>query len=132
MFQDLPSRIESRIHSDYSRERGQKRLDPRMIEELIAMGPNPTMGMYMALGLLRDQMPWIYESGMETIRFIKSKATKKDKDKAVMEFEEIIEMTKQSFFIEEYFMSNNKEDYILFRELPRMLRMNMYRLIGEK
>lgn len=129
MFQDLPLRIESRIDPEYRDRKRRRRFHPMMIEELMHMTPNPMVGMLMALGLIRDKMPWLYEIGTDTIKILRSDVPKKEKEKAVMQFEEMVEMTSHHPMMEEFFMSDSKEDYMIFRELPRILRKNMQHLI---
>ena len=86
MFQDLPSRIESRIDPEYrDGKRRKRRIHPMMVEELIRMTPNPYIGMLIALGLVKDKMPWLYELGTETLKVIKSDTSLKEKEKAVMQ-----------------------------------------------
>ncbi len=132
MFQDLPSRIESRIDPEFRDRRRRRRFHPMMIEKLMHMTPNPMIGMLMALGLIREKMPWLYELGTDTIRTLKSDISLKEKEKAVMQFEEMLEMTTRHPMMEEFFMSNSKEDYLMYRELPMMLQKNMQRLINEE
>lgn len=132
MFQDLPSRIESRIDPEFRDKKRRKRIHPMMIDELIHMSPNASVGMLIALGLIRDKIPWLYELGTDTIRTIKSDAPSKEKEKALIQFEEMIEMTIHHPMIEEFFMSDSKEDYIMYHELPRLLRKNLYRLMNEE
>lgn len=131
MFQDLPSRIENRFDPEL-RDRKRRRFHPMMVDELIHMSPNPYIGMLMALSLIKDKMPWLYEIGTETIRKLRSDISIKEKEKAVMEFDEMVEMTSHNPMMEEFFMMNSKDDYMLFRELPRMLRKNMQRLMMKK
>lgn len=131
MFQDLPSRIENRIDPESRDRKRTRRFHPSMIEKLIHMTPNPTVGMYIALGLVKDKMPWLYEIGTDTIKTLKSDISIKEKERAVMEFAEMVETTTHHPMIEEFYMVNSKEDYMLFRELPRMLRNNLQRLLME-
>lgn len=132
MFQDLPSRIESRIDPEFRDRKRRRRFHPKMFDELMHITPNPYVGMYMALGLIKDQAPWLYELGLDTLKTLKSKASIKEKEIAVMEFEEMTEMSTHHPMMEEFFMINSKEDYMMIRGLPRMLRNNMRRLIMEK
>jgi len=131
MFQDLPSRIDNRISPEFS-DRKRRRFHPMMVDELMHMSPNPYIGMLLALSLIKDKMPWLYEIGTETIRTIRSDISMKEKDMAIMEFDEMVEMISHNPMMEEFFMVNSKEDHMLFRELPRMLRKNMHRLIMKK
>ena len=131
MFQDLPSRIDNRISPEFS-DRKIRKFHPMMVDELMHMLPNPYVGMLLALSLIKDKMPWLYEIGTETIKKIRSNISLKEKEMAVMEFDEMIEMTSHNPIMEEFFMFNSKDDYMLFRELPKMLRKNMHRLVIKK
>jgi hypothetical protein len=57
---------------------------------------------------------------METIRTIKTGKTKAEKKIAVSEFQEMVEMSTRHPMMREFFM-DSKDDYMLFRELSRML-----------
>ncbi|RLD61559.1 MAG: toll/interleukin-1 receptor domain-containing protein [Bacteroidetes bacterium] len=131
MFQDLPSRIDNRISPEYS-DRKRRRFHPMMVEELMHISPNPYVGMLLALSLVKDKMPWLYEIGIETIRKIRSNISMKEKNVALMEFDEMTEMIGHHPIMDEFLMMNSKEDYMMVRELPRMLMKNMKRLIMKK
>lgn len=132
MFQDLPSRIESRIDPEFRDRKRRMRIHPMMVEELIHATPNPMIGILMALGLVKDKMPWLYELGTETIRTLKSDISLKEKEKAVIQFGDIVDFTTHHPMLESLMMSNSKEDYMLYREIPRVLRKSMHRLIIEE
>ncbi len=125
MFQDLPDRIESNLRPDKRRKR---RFHPMMIEELIEMSRNKSIGIIMALSLFKDSMPWLYDIGVETIKTIKTAKTKEAKRKALFEFQEIIEFSTHHPMMREFYM-NEEEDHMLLREIPRMLMKNIDRLI---
>ncbi len=130
MFQDLPSRIESNIRVDY-RER-KRRFHPMMIEELCHMSKNPVPGILVALSFFKDTpMPWIYDLGVELMRNLKQMKTKAEKERALMEFEEMIEITTHHPMMREAFM-RSKEDHFILMEMPHILMKNIKRaLIGE-
>ncbi len=119
MFQDLLSRIEMNMNPEL-RSRKRRRFHPMMMEEMVDMSENRYVGIMMALSLFRDPMPWLYEIGMETIKTIKTGKTKTEKKRAISEFQEMVKMSAHHPMMREFFM-DSKEDYILFRELSRML-----------
>lgn len=131
MFQDLPSRIESNMNPEL-RNRKRRRFHPMMIDEMMHMSNNKYVGIMMVLSLFRENMPWVYEMGMEAIRTIKTGKTKAEKKRALLEFQDIVEMSASNRIMREFIM-DSKDDYILFKELPRMLLKNLDRLmIDEK
>ncbi len=119
MFQDLPSRIESNMNPELV-NRKRHRVHPMMIEEMMHMSNNRYIGIIMALSLFREPMPWLYEMGMETVKTIRTGKSKAEKKRAFSEFQEIVEMSTRHPMMRELFM-NSKDDYMLIRELPRML-----------
>lgn len=130
MFKDLPERIENDLRID-KRTRRKRKLHPMMIDEMMHMSRNSTLGIMMALSLLKDSMPWIYDMGIEVIKTIKSVKTKEAKMRAISEFDEIIEMSTHHPIMREFY--DEEDDFMFFREIPRMLRKNMERLaIDEK
>jgi len=129
MFQDLPERIENNLQVD-KRIRRKRKIHPMMIEELLHMSRNRSLGIMMALSLFKDSMPWIYDMGTEVIKTIKSAKTKEAKMKAISEFEEIIEMSTHHPMMREFY--NEEDDFMFFREMPRMLLKNMERLVHDE
>ena len=124
MFQDLPSRIDRSATSDVRKRR--RKLHPGMIEELMLFSKNPRLGVRMALSLYKDRLPWVYEEGCALLD--KLVATKSDASriKLLQEFEELLMMSIRNPFVEELFL-DDKEDYILLMELPRVILRNMKR-----
>jgi hypothetical protein len=129
MFKDLPERIENDLRID-KRTRRKRKLHPMMIDEMMHMSRNSTLGIMMALSLLKDSMPWIYDMGIEVIKTIKSAKTKEAKMRAISEFDEIIEMSTHHPIMREFY--DEEDDFMFFREIPRMLRKNMERLIHDE
>ena len=80
----------------------------------------------MALSLYKDRLPWVYEEGCALLD--KLVATKSDahRIKLLQEFEELLMMSIRNPFVEELFL-DDKEDYILLMELPRVILRNMKR-----
>lgn len=123
MFQDLPSRIENNINPE-SRNRKRRWFHPMMLDEMMHMSKNRYIGIMIALSFFKESMPWLYEIGMDTIRTVKDGKTKAEKKRALMEFQEIIQMSTQHPMMRDFFM-DSKEDYMFFKELPMMLIKNI-------
>ena len=112
--------------------RSMKRFYPRLVNELmhfteLDFGNGSTgiyMGVQMLLATVRDEFPWIYENGMETLKIIKSKCAQKEKEKAIELFSRIVEFTFGHPLLREK-MERSKEWHILSRELPHALNRSM-------
>lgn len=127
MFQDLPSRIENNVKSNPSRKRS-RRIHPGMIDELIHTSRDGSVGIMMALSLMKESMPWIYDIGMETIRTLKSAASRDEKEQAIADLQEVIDMSMHHPVMREFYV-DSKDDYMLFQELPMMLMRGLGRMI---
>lgn len=115
------NRLESERHISMKRR---KRFHPGMIEELMSNSPR-LAGKYIAfqmvVSLFKDDFPWLFESGMEVVRTLKSKTTMDKKEQAVSEFMELVEFSFEHPFMREMTM-HDKEQYMMLRELPYMLK----------
>lgn len=124
MFRDLPSRIDNNIRYDY-RER-KRRIHPMMIENLCHIGNNPVVGLTIVLGLFKEtSFPWFYDLGMDLLNILKSKNTKAEKERGFNEFAEIVEMISRDPAMREFGIFS-KEDYIMIREMSRIVLKNMH------
>lgn len=102
-----------------------------MIDELLHMSPNPKMGLKIALSLYRDKMPWIYDEGIALINKISTPKSQIQSKKLLVEFEELLMMSLRHPIIEELLM-DSEEDYIFFKELPRVILMGVERVLMER
>lgn len=70
MFQDLPSRIERRINP--IRRRKHKKFHPSFFEEVFHLSrtefSDPTVGILVLVSTIREELPWIYEIGVDFYR----------------------------------------------------------------
>ncbi len=118
----------SRFEKDqHMRSKKRRRFHPGMIEEL--MHSSPKMGgkyiaFQMVVSLFREDFPWLYESGMDVVRTLKAKNSMKEKDSAVSEFMELVEYSFEHPIMREMVMPD-KEQYMMLRELPYMLRHSL-------
>ena len=125
MFKDLPSRIDRKLDPETMLRR-RRRFHPGMWEELMhhsfKLG-DPYMGFLLIISLCRDDMPWLYEMGMETYRTLKASKTKSEKQKALSSFSHSIELLHHPMFYE--MGARSEEAYIMTKEImhlmPRLL-----------
>lgn len=129
MFEDLPSKIESRVDPDFRRRR---RFHPEMIDELLHMGKGVKshIPILMVLSFFRNDFPWLYEIGNETLKVIQSKKSPKEKEMAIREFLEIFEFSFRHPMMREMTMGS-KEYHMMFRETHHILERYFHRFISE-
>jgi hypothetical protein len=80
MVQQLPDQVEERVTSAARREPfGKRRLHPMMLEELLFFDPafrelpeGAASAWLMLISMLRDEVPWLYEPGLELYRALRS------------------------------------------------------------
>jgi len=131
MFKDLPSRIEGNMHPKFRRME-KHRFHPMMIEEMMHMSKNSKVGILVGLGMLRDIMPWLYDVGMETLRSVDSNCSIKEKEQSFREFREVIQVTSMHPMMDEFMDYDSKENFIIYKEVPRMLMREMERYMERK
>jgi hypothetical protein len=122
MFQDLPSRLEERLSDRPFRHRRHKLFHPMMFHEIDAMSSkgNDPIGLLIIASMLRDDLPWLYEIGIDAYRAFRS-GDPKYIDEAVSRFQNAVEFAMHGPFIEE------KELHMMLRELPRVLEHTIQR-----
>lgn len=129
MFQDLPSRIER--SSPIETRRRKRKIHPGMIEEMVLISKNSRLGIRMALSLYRDRLSWIYDEGTALLLKIDSLKTQVAREKIVHDFDELFMLGTRGVFAEQIFM-DDKEDFILFNELPRIIVKSVERLVFQE
>jgi len=117
MFQDLPSRIEGRL--DPTRHRRHRRFHPMMMEEFFHMSKefDDPSGLLLLLGMLRDDLPWLYEIGLEFYRASKTGTTRQI-ETAFGSLMRALEITRHGPFGEGM---HDKDTYMMIRHLPEFL-----------
>lgn len=104
--------------------RKNRKLHPGMIEELMYESPSMKgkyIGFQMVISLFKDDFPWLFESGVDVVKVLKSNCSFGEKEEAVSEFIEIVEFSFDHPIMREMSMPD-KEQYMMLRELPYMLR----------
>lgn len=134
MFLDLPSRVESRLSDavDPMRRKRMRRFDPMMMEEMLHMSSKTgdPVGLLIMLSFYKDELPWLYELGMETYRTIKT-GDMSAIEKSMINFRHLIDFMMHGPM---EIMIDSKEGFMLMRELPRMFDrfINSYLQIDKK
>lgn len=126
---EILSRID---RADFAASRRGRRFHPMMVEELMhssARSSDTLIGLQMTLALIRSDLPWIYESGMEVIKILKSRESKENKNIAMMEFYKILELSFEHPLMREQF-SGSKEFYMLAKDLPHVLMRSFERALN--
>lgn len=127
MMEDLTSRI-NRLDPDY--RRGRRKFHPMMFEDIMHMGmenEDQNLSFLMMISFIKDDIPWIYEIGIETYRGLKSTKSKTEKRKLVESFERALEMTghpmMREFYgkSEELYMFNKEMRHFMHRFLERFM-----------
>lgn len=100
-----------------------RKFHPMMLDEIMHMSfseGHGFVGVQMALGLLRSQMPWIYDVGMETVNILKSRRNNEEKHEAIQQFRRVMEFSFEHPMMREMYMGS-KEMHFIYRRLPDLL-----------
>lgn len=122
MFQDLPSRIDA--VAERTREpRGMRKFHPGVIHEMVHMvgrgEPNPGIAALIVASFFRDDLPWLYEMGVELYRQSLA-ADAAVVRRAYRNFVEAAEFAAMGPFSRE--LRPGRETRMLLEELPMLLR----------
>jgi hypothetical protein len=131
MVRELPERVDDRVASFSNRRSFRRRFHPMMFEELIfhpefsRRKDSRSVSWLVFLSLIRDEVPWIYEPGMELYRALRS-GRRQEIQKARTNLMMILEMTMHSKFFHRFL--EPRDDSIMFtlrhldEFIPRLLR----------
>lgn len=133
MFKDLPSRVENNIAKSFGtpRERRRKRFHPMMFEKIMfnSIEENDPTGLLFIAGIIRDDLPWLYELTIEAYRTIRSGT-----ETEIMSLMKAIDKL-DMFFMKGPFMDDlidTPEMNILVHDFPRMLSRQLKRTLYTK
>ena len=113
--------------------RRRRKLHPAMFEEIIHMLPgdgHSHVGLQIALAMFRDELPWIYDTGIETINVITSDRSIEEKHEAFMQFDRLLDLSFEHPLMRELH-GKDKEYRMLYREISHMLRHSMQRAMDD-
>lgn len=122
MFQDLPGRIEHRVVERPAKWRRLRRVHPMMIHELSEMisdRPGDPIAILLLASFFRDDMPWLYELGLEAYQAARSNDPKSF-ERAMLRFRRGAEVSFRGPLAEGFGISP-RESHGFFRELPRFV-----------
>lgn len=128
MFDALPSRIEHRIDPNFRRRK--RRFHPMMFEEFLHMGnesKDPLLGFLMMVSMFKDDIPWLYEVGLEAYRSLKSAKTPAQRKHAIIDFDKAINMTVHPMMRE--YMDKSDDSYYMVKEIGHLSRHFLERFI---
>lgn len=95
---------------------------PMMINELLHAPSfrNNYVGLQMAFSILKEDFPWLYDSGMDLIQLFKKRIPFEKKRKALNEYKEILEFTFRHPIMKDFYRPS-EDMWILSKELPHLL-----------
>ena len=132
MVENLPSRIENRF--DFESRRRKRKISPMLFEEIMHMGmsiEDPSLSFLMMISIFKDEFPWIYEIGLETLKGLKSKKTQAEKRKLIESFERTFEMLGHPIMREYY--NKSEEMYMLSKDMKNFMHRYLNKfLLAEK
>ncbi|HPF96975.1 MAG TPA: hypothetical protein PLZ00_06105 [Mangrovimonas sp.] len=126
MFQDLPDRIKK--SSNYINPASRFRIHPVMLHEIMYISEKSEdnyIGFLMILSLFKNDMPWIYEIGIETYDSIKKAKTIQLKEKALHTYMRILKNSHRMRFS----IAGQNENSGMYEELIYMTEKFLLRLI---
>jgi len=132
---ELPSRIEERFseRTEPMRRKKLKRFHPMMIEEMMHLSSQSSrdpIGILIIASMLREDLPWLYEIGIEAYRTAKSGSFQQATE-ALREFRRAVDHTLHGPLGEEFIMSA-KETHMMMHDLPRALERVIERYLAAR
>lgn len=128
MVRELPERVDDRVRSAAKRGtlKRMRRFHPMMFEELLfhpALGKSPqgaAAAWLLFLSVFKEEVPWIYEIGLELYRALRSGDAKAISE-ARLEFSAVLEAATHGPFFHEMMRPEDEEVYFMIRHLPEMV-----------
>lgn len=109
----------------YEEKKMARKYNSRFLDEIIHTNySRPSYGFLIALSLIKEDFPWIYDMGKELLDIVKSNIELFEKEKAIKEFREMIEFTYSHPVMRETF-ARNKNSMVIINELPYVLSRYM-------
>lgn len=120
MFQDLPHRIDRR----YDRDERNIRRHPKYLISLLNQNENHVEGMasfILVIGYLKNDMPWIYELGMDAYRAISNSQSESQTIIAIETFSSICRLSMSNPIMREV-LRDREETFYIVKELDYYLK----------
>lgn len=127
MVRELPDRVDDRVRVASKRGYARKRkLHPGMIEDMLMTGLHSggleggAAGLLLVLSLLRDDVPWMFEPGMELYRAL-SAADSRGIEVARKNFQIVMDVAMHGSWVREIMRAEDEEMFFVIRHLPNMI-----------
>lgn len=130
MIDSLPSKLESRFDPDFRRRK--RRIYPMLLDEIMHLEmrfEDPNINLLIMISFFKEDMPWIYEIGLETYRSLKSAKTKGEKAKVIETFQRTLEMAGHPIFREVY--GKSEEMYMFSKNIRIFTNRLLNTLVNE-
>lgn len=121
MLMELRERLSER--EEYISRPKRRRNHPMFIEELLHVSSRfekNFTGLQIALSLFRNDYPWLYDSGIDLVRTLRSKASQREKDEAVEVYMALVEFTFEHPVMREMY-GMDKELHMMWREMRHII-----------
>lgn len=130
MFQDLPVRIEQRV----SERPRNYRVRPVMLMDFVrytGQKQNAALSILILSSMLRTELPWVYDMGLETYRAMKSGNAKRT-SQAFREYLDVLDFTMRFSISSEMFSTHSHNEYlIMLREIiEKLQRRHSYHILS--
>lgn len=129
MIDSLPSKIETRFDPERRRK---KRFHPMMIDDMMNMEmkfEDPNITFLMMISFFKEEVPWIYEIGIETYKGLKATKSKTEKRRLVDTFDRALEMISHPMYREMF--NDSKDMYMYSKDLRHIMQRYFDRLLNE-
>jgi hypothetical protein len=128
MVRELPERVDDRVRSVARRGpmRRMRRFHPMMLEELLFRPPLDSnadgfgIGWLLFISLLKDDLPWLYELGIELYRALRDR-DQRGIVQARRAMLDSLKLMSRSDILLDVIRPDDEESYLMFRHLPEML-----------
>lgn len=132
MMRELPDRVDDRVAS-FSRRGLRRRFHPMMLEELMFHPifregkDGQALSWLVFLSLVRDELPWLYEPGMELYRALRN-GKRAEIKRARNNLQSVVRMTMNSKFLHRLARGDDESMMFAFRHLEDFV----HRLLDER
>jgi hypothetical protein len=131
----LPLRVVERLaeYRDPNRRRRLRHFHPMVFSEIRHMLDDPydPIAILILVSMIRDDAPWLYELAMEVYRAIKSEDAEAI-EREVRRFRRISESIIHGPLMEAFIGFDDKDIYMLIRELPGQIEGLINQMLKEK
>lgn len=131
MVRELPERVDDRVASSSRSSKFRRRFHPMMFEELMfspmfeGRKDGGALSWLIIISLLRDEVPWLYEPGMEFYRAVRS-GKRNEIRRAQKSLMQITEMTTHSKFFHRFMRGDGEDMMFMLRHLDEFIHRTLH------